>query len=99
MTTQTLTRPAVRTLDRMMPLSTVTFQVGDEPEEEAVFLGIEGEGLDRTAKFMQVSIYTGKPYTWTAYRYKGRWTSGTGAQVLRNIRAAHTFAPTANPAR
>jgi hypothetical protein len=55
------------------------FQFGDAEQEEATFLGIEGTGDDRRAKFRQ-------DFDWEAYRYNGRWAYGTSAESLRLVR-------------
>jgi hypothetical protein len=53
----------------------------DVTPEEAFFIKIEGAGDDRRATFVQLD-YMNQPYTWQAYRYKGRWAYGTGADKL-----------------
>ena len=47
--------------------------------EEATFLGIEGTGDERRARF-------DSGYEWEAYRYNGHWAYGSSAETLRLIR-------------
>lgn len=59
---------------------------------KAVFLGIIGEGDDRTAKFAQSEDSPRgfeqfvRMYEWEAYRYNGHWAYGTSAERLRLLR-------------
>lgn len=73
-------------LDRIAPGSTLEittfYRNAPHDPERVVFLGIEGSGDDRRAKFMQTGP-DGKPFTWDAYRYGGRWAYGSSADRLR----------------
>lgn len=78
-------------IDRLAPDTLVRLRFvgrwGNETREEwARFLGIDGTGDERLAKFR--SFYDGKPggtYDWEAYRYSGRWAYGTSADPLQLV--------------
>lgn len=61
--------------------STTMEKGGRVDEEDAVFLGIDGEGDDRTARFVSASTRWGMHY-WRAYRFQGRWVFGSSAERL-----------------
>lgn len=50
--------------------------------EIAFFLGVEGEGDERVARFRQIDTATLESYEWEAYRFEGRWAFGSGANRL-----------------
>jgi len=55
-------------------------------EEDAVFVGVTGEGNDRRATFRSLDQRTYEDrveYEWDAYRYNGRWAYGSSAETLR----------------
>lgn len=68
---------------------------GVKLEESAEFLGVEGEGDKRHAKFR--SVYnspksTGESpryYEWEAYRYRNRWAYGSSADRLTLVKVEH----------
>jgi hypothetical protein len=51
-------------------------------EEDAVFLGIEGDGDDRHAKFLTLKENGDPDYDWEAYRFEGHWAYGSSAERL-----------------
>ena len=56
---------------------------GADGTEHAVFVGVEGEGEDRRASFVQVlNRDQGTLFMWDAYRFNRRWVYGTSAQRL-----------------
>ena len=70
-------------IDSLKSLSAVVLDFNGKFTEPAVFLGIEGEGDDRRAKFAQPTEHTESGYyTWDAYRYNGKWAYGTSAERL-----------------
>lgn len=76
-------------LDKITPGSVVTLQFHegagqDSYEDTVLFLGVEGSGNERRAKFMSQTGGTAT-YTWEAYRYNGRWAYGTSADRLSVI--------------
>lgn len=57
-----------------------------EHDEDAVFVGVTGEGNDRRATFRSLDQRTYEDrveYEWDAYRYNGRWAYGSSAETLR----------------
>lgn len=52
-------------------------------EEEHTFLGIEGEGDSRRARFHRDEDGQYKAYDWEAYRYNGGWAYGSSAERLQ----------------
>lgn len=75
-------------IDRLTPGQEVILKfhgsksLGNEPHEEThTFLGIEGEGDERRAKFRYNDM------EWEAYRYQGRWSYGTSAEKLSIVQA------------
>lgn len=52
-------------------------------EENAIFLGIEGTGNDRKAKFVSRAGSSGSTYNWSAYRFNGRWSYGSSADYMK----------------
>jgi hypothetical protein len=72
-------------LDKLTALSVVTIEI-DTGIEEVVFLGIDGEGDDRKARFLSRG-YHGEIYEWAAYRYNGRWAYGTSGDRISVVGA------------
>jgi hypothetical protein len=60
--------------------STTMEKGGRVDYEEAVFMGIVGEGEDRHAEF--ISGDARHMYRWAAYRFQGRWAFGSSAERL-----------------
>jgi len=56
-------------------------------DEQVVFLGIEGQGDERTARFTEPNFpeNTDKSWTWEAYRHNGGWAYGSSAERLQLI--------------
>lgn len=52
-----------------------------EREEDAVFVGITGDGDDREATFRQPDSDS-EPFEWQSYRYDGYWAYGSSAERL-----------------
>lgn len=83
---QALVPVAAPRIDKLEPgqrvrlLFTGSFN-GRPYEENAIFLGISGEGDDREATFQQ--DHDGQPFKWDAYRYDGGWAYGSSAERLR----------------
>jgi hypothetical protein len=75
-------------IDNLTPGTTVTLRfngpksLGNAPwEEEFLFLGIEGSGDDRHARFTSDDLSG----AWEAYRYNGHWAYGSSAERLSLI--------------
>lgn len=72
-------------IDKLIPGSFVTLTVyshsGREYDEQALFLGIIGEGDERLARFSSFGD-SPRAYTWEAYRYTGRWAFGSSADRI-----------------
>lgn len=76
-------RPASPRIDKLPALAKVLLDFCDgRGEDEAVFVGVVGEGDDRRARFLSTDS-EGGAYEWEAYRYGGRWAWGTSADRLR----------------
>lgn len=74
-------------LDRIAAGSFVRLNFNNRYEEKAVFLGVEGTGDKRRAKFLSTTDpgkgIGGKGYyEWEAYRYNGGWAFGSSAERL-----------------
>jgi hypothetical protein len=74
-------------IDKLTPGTSVVLDMGYEAEN-SVFLGIEGSGDKREARFLSVDK-DGKTYEWRAYRYNGHWAYGTSADYLRLDQIRH----------
>ena len=72
-------------LDKLTPLSIVEIEI-KYGIEEVVFLGIDGEGDERKARFLSRN-HDGKVYEWAAYRMDGRWAYGSSADRIKVIEA------------
>lgn len=72
-------------LDKLTPLTVVTIEI-KYGVEEVVFLGIDGEGDDRLARFLSRN-YDGKVYEWAAYRCNGRWCYGSSGDRIKVVDA------------
>lgn len=78
-------------IDSLVPDDVVTLRYhgthGNETyEEQATFLSREGEGEDRIVYFATQDGTDEGFYRWSAYRYKGRWAYGTGADRLQVVK-------------
>lgn len=70
-------------IDQIPALSVVTIVLGRNDEsEEALFMGVTGEGDERQAHFVSRN-YDGQPYQWAGYRMDGRWCYGSSGDSLR----------------
>lgn len=77
-------------IDSLKPGSTVLMDFNGK-DETAIFVGIDGEGDERHAKFMQAFKEGDALYSWDAYRYNGRWAFGTSAEPLRLLSVCATL--------
>jgi hypothetical protein len=68
----------------LAPLTKVALDFNGQYTEDAVFIGLHGEGDDREAQFLSVGR-TGRTYDWSAYRYNNRWVYGSSGERLRVV--------------
>lgn len=80
-------------LDKLPALTVVSIEI-KYGVEEVVFIGIDGEGDDRKARFLSRG-YHGEVYEWAAYRMNGRWAYGTSGDRLKVTDAKVVNAPAA----
>lgn len=84
--------PSAPRIDKLEKGTFVTLDFNDRYQEDAVFLGIVGEGDDRRARFAQAGASHAasangcyRMTEWEAYRYNGGWAFGTSAERLRLV--------------
>lgn len=72
---------ATKRIDTLHPLTKVVLRFGPRDMQEAVFVGMNGEGDDRKAVFMSVNR-EGYPFEWEAHRANNRWCYGSNGGAL-----------------
>lgn len=74
-------------IDNLKPGTIVVLDTGYDEPERAIFLGIDGEGDEREARFAQFLAGPGpaRIQEWQAYRFNGRWAYGSGASALKLV--------------
>lgn len=83
----------MKRIDSLKPGTKVTlrfmreFQGTGSYDEDAIFEGITGTGDDRLATFSSTG-----DFSWSAYRFNGRWAYGSSAETLRLV-AIHGEVP------
>jgi hypothetical protein len=68
-------------LDDLPVGAACTLRIGEDVTY-ALLLNRQGEGDQRTLTFSQVARGGGRILTWNAYRFRGRWCYGSGADRL-----------------
>lgn len=84
-------------IDTLTPGTEVTLDFAGRYAEDVTFLGIDGEGDDRRARFRSYDNDQARYYEWEAYRYEGRWAFGIGAGTLRLVSVESTPAKEQQP--
>jgi len=87
-------------IDNLKPCTLVELEFSNqwslsekEPStEHAVFVGMSGSGDERLAEFISPTN-SDQMFTWSAYRYKGRWVYGSGAAPVRLVNVIREFTP------
>ena len=79
-----MSKPAPISIFKLTPGSFVELDLNGKYVERAMFLGVEGEGAERRARFI-THVTTGKGYyEWDAYRTNDdkRWAFGSSAERI-----------------